>query len=62
MIGFCNDFILTTLVKAKICYWITQNQIGIDFLQITDGQKVSKPDCWIAALQEYHKLVAMRKV
>ena len=40
MTEFYNDYNLANLAENRTCYEIPQNQICIDHLQITDGQKV----------------------
>ena len=43
--------------EEKTCHRIPQNEICIDLLQITDAQKVSKPDCTEAGPSVSYKLV-----
>ena len=43
MSEFCNGYNFANLAEEKICYKITQNQICIDPLQISDGQSFPNP-------------------
>ena len=56
---FCREY---NLVKEKTFYKIPQNQIWIDILPITDGQKFPEPDYSEAGLSLSQKLVVTRKV